>query len=338
MIVSENCNLHHISQVGFSSLLHMELQSSYASPGSNVISATGGWKGAGRVPDYGSPTVRRRRLAAEVRRLRERAGFTEDEVAERLHWSSSKLSRIELHRTGVKVQDLARLLTLYEVNETHREELLALAREPRRKGWWEAYSDALPEQYAALIGLEAEAESASSWSPELVHGLLQTEDYARAVIQAHMGSTLSPGDIERRVETRLARQRVLTRDQPIALCVVLDEAALLRQFGTESIMHEQLERLIEDSQLPNVDLHVLPLAGPHPIGTGAFVILKFAPAHGTALHDVVYIEQLIKSAIYVEDEAETYQYWLAFERLIGAALDPSQSRDLITKTIRERWL
>jgi len=289
------------------------------------------------VPEYGSPTVRRRRLAAEVRRLRERAGFTEDEVAERLHWSSSKLSRIELHRQGLKPHDLALLLDLYQVSEAHRDELLALAREPRRRGWWEAYSDALPEEYAAFIGLEAEAQSESSWSPELVYGLFQTEDYARAVIHAHMGSTISRIDIERRVETRMVRQRVVTRDTPFALSVVLDESALLRLFGNEAVMRDQLKHLINISQLPRVDLYVLPLAGAHPIGTGGFVILKFAPAHGTRLHDVVYIEQLTRSAIYVEDEADTHQYSVAFDRLTAEALDPSKSRKLITRTIRERW-
>jgi transcriptional regulator with XRE-family HTH domain len=289
------------------------------------------------VPEYGSPTVRRRRLAAEVRRLRERAGYTEDEVAESLHWSSSKISRIELHRQGLKPPDLAKLLDLYEVNQAHRDELMALAREPRRRGWWEAYSDALPEEYAAFIGLEAEAESEWSWSPELVYGLFQTEDYARAVIQAHMGSTISRIDIERRVETRMVRQRVMTSDAPVALSVVLDESTLLRLFGNESIMRDQLKRLVEISQLPNVDLHVLPLAGTHPIGTGAFVILKFAPAHGTRLHDVVYIEQLTRSAIYVEDEADTHEYSVAFDRLTTEALDPAKSRKLINKTVRERW-
>jgi transcriptional regulator with XRE-family HTH domain len=289
------------------------------------------------VPEYGSPTVRRRRLAAEVRRLRERAGLTEEEVAERLDWSSSKLSRIELHRTGLKPHDLARLLELYQVSEAHREELLALAREPRRRGWWEAYSDALPEEYAAFIGLEAEAKSESGWSPDIVYGLLQTEDYARALIRAHMGSSISPVDIERRVETRMRRQHVLTRDDPITLSVVLDESALLRLFGTESVMHQQMDQLVQSSQLPNVDLHVLPLTALHPVGTGEFVILKFAPAHGTRLHDVVYIEQLSRSALYVEDEADTREYGFAFDRLIAEALDPAKSRKLITKTMRERW-
>ena len=289
------------------------------------------------MPEYGSRTVRRRRLAAEVRRLRERAGLTEEEVAERLDWSSSKLSRIELHRTGLKPHDLARLLELYQVSEAHREELMALAREPRRRGWWEAYSDALPEEYAAFIGLEAEAKSESGWSPDIVYGLLQTEDYARALIRAHMGSSISPGDIERRVETRMVRQQVVTRDEPITLSVVLDESALLRRFGSESVMRQQMERLVQASRLPNVSLHVLPLTGLHPVGTGEFVILKFAPSHGTRLHDVVYIEQLTRSALYVEDEADTREYSLAFDRLIAEALDPAKSRKLITKTMRERW-
>lgn len=289
------------------------------------------------MPEHGSRTVRRRRLAAEVRRLRERAGLREEEVAERLGWSSSKLSRIELHRTGLKPPDLARLLELYQVSEAHREELLALAREPRRRGWWEAYSDTLPEEYAAFIGLEAEAESESAWAPDIVYGLLQTEDYARALIGAHMGSSISPGDIERRVQTRMVRQHVVTRDEPITLSVVLDESALLRLFGSKSVMRHQMERLVEASQLPNVNLHVLPLTGLHPVGTGGFVILKFTPAHGTSLHDVVYIEQLIRSAIYVEDEDDTQEYSRAFDRLIGEALDPAKSRKLITKTMRERW-
>ena len=289
------------------------------------------------MPEYGSPTVRRRRLAAEVRRLREGAGLTEEEVAERLDWSSSKLSRIELHRTGLKPHDLARLLELYQVSEAHREELLALAREPRRRGWWEAYSDALPEEYAVFISLEAEAESESGWSPDIVYGLLQTEDYARAVIRAHMGSSISPREIERRVETRMVRQRVVTRDEPFTLSVVLDESALLRLFGSEPVMRQQMQRLVEASQLPNVNLHVLPLTGLHPVGTGQFVILKFAPAHGTRLHDVVYIEQLTRSAIYIEDDADTREYSLAFDRLVAQALNPAKSRKLITKTMRERW-
>lgn len=293
------------------------------------------------MPEYGSPTVRRRRLAAELRRLRERAGLTGEEVAEQLGWSGSKVSRIELYRTGVKAADLIRLLQLYGVSPDHQAELLALAREPRRKGWWEAYSDALPEEYAAYIVLEAEAVTMECWSPQLVHGLFQTADYARAVIDAHMDSTVSlpPGKIRQRVATRLERQQVLSRgDPPLELAVVLDQSVLLRQVGEPAVMREQLEHLLEVSERPNVTLSVLPLAGSHPIGTGGFAILHFSPVPGIGQSsDVVYVEQLSRTALYVEDEDEVHEYRQAFRRLEGRSLDPGLSRDLIATAIRGTW-
>jgi transcriptional regulator with XRE-family HTH domain len=292
------------------------------------------------MPEYGSPTVRRRRLAAELRRLRERSDLTGEEVAERLNWSASKVSRIELYRTGIKTADLSKLLELYGVSGTHRAELLALTREPNRKGWWEAYSDALPEEYAAYIVLEAEAASVSCWSPQLVHGLMQTPDYARAVIEGHMGSTMSipPGKIRQRVETRIARQQVMTGDRQLNLSVVLDQSVLLRRIGDDRVMRQQLEHLIEVSGLPNVTLQVLPLAGSHPIGTGAFALLRFAPVAGlTQSSDVVYIEQLGPTALYVEDEDEVYHYRLGLEQITGKSLSPDQTRDLIGQVIRDQW-
>ncbi len=293
------------------------------------------------MPEYGSPTVRRRRLAAELRRLRERAGLTGEEVAEQLGWSGSKVSRIELYRTGVKTADLTRLLQLYGVSSTHQAELLALAREPRRKGWWEAYSDALPEEYAAYIVLEAEAVSMECWSSQLVHGLFQTADYASAIIEAHMDSTASlpPGKIRQRVATRLERQQVLTRsERPLEFSVVLDQSVLLRQVGNAAVMREQLEHLLEVSEQPNVSLTVLPLVGSHPIGTGGFGILHFLPVPGIGQSsDVVYVEQLSRTALYVEDEDEVHEYRQAFRRLAGRSLDPGQSRQLIATAIRETW-
>lgn len=293
------------------------------------------------MPEYGSPTVRRRRLAAELRRLRERAGLTGEEVAEQLGWSGSKVSRIELYRTGVKTADLTRLLQLYGVSSTHQAELLALAREPRRKGWWEAYSDALPEEYAAYIVLEAEAVSMECWSSQLVHGLFQTADYASAIIEAHMDSTASlpPGKIRQRVATRLERQQVLTRsERPLEFSVVLDQSVLLRQVGNAAVMREQLEHLLEVSEQPNVSLTVLPLVGSHPIGTGGFGILHFLPVPGIGQSsDVVYVEQLSRTALYVEDEDEVHEYRQAFRRLAGRSLDPVQSRQLIATAIRETW-
>jgi transcriptional regulator with XRE-family HTH domain len=299
-----------------------------------------GSEGTMLVPDYGSPTGRRRRLAAELRRLRELAGLTGGEAAQRLGWSGSKVSRIETHRTGVKAADLGRLLDLYLVGEGHRAELLALAEEPRNRGWREAYSETPPDEYATLIILEAEAENASYWSPEIVHGLFQTEDYARAVIQAHMDSTgtIPPGDVDRRVETRLRRQNVLTGERPLHLSAVLDESVLLRRFGSRAVMHRQLERLLEVSAPPNIRLQILPLPGTHPIGTGAFALLTFGALPGVGRpSDVVYLEQLSRAALYIEEEAETFQYQQAFERLAAAALDPARSRDLIARAAREAW-
>jgi transcriptional regulator with XRE-family HTH domain len=292
------------------------------------------------MPEYGSPTVRRRRLAAELRRLRELAALTGDEVAERLGWSASKVSRIELYRTGIKTADLGELLELYGVAEDHRTELLALAREPRRKGWWEAYSDALPEEYAALIVLEAEAEYMGCWSPQLIHGLLQTADYARAVISAHMGSTigLPPGKIRQRVEARLARQRIFTRDPQRRLDVILDQSALVRRISDTEVMRDQLEHLIEVSRQPNVTVRVLPLDGSHPIGTGSFSVLRFGPVPGIGpATEVVYIEQLSKTALYVEDEDEVFEYRQALEQLQQKSLTPEASRDLIAAIARDNW-
>jgi transcriptional regulator with XRE-family HTH domain len=290
------------------------------------------------VADFTSSAIRRQ-LATELRRLREQTGLSGDEVAERLGWSGSKVSRIETHRTGVKREDLDQLLALYQVTEPYRGQLIALAGElAGSRGWWAAYADALREEYASYISLEADATSVSCWSPELIHGLLQTQEYATAVIQSHMRttSTLPPGELRRRVEARLRRQEILTRDEPAHVSFVLDEAVLLRRFGTAAVMRAQLERLEQVSEMPNVTLRVLALDGNHPIGTGGFIVLRFASVHGTVLDDVVYIEHLSRSS-YVEEEDEAYQYQLAFDRLTAEALDEAASAELIRRTAAERW-
>jgi Domain of unknown function (DUF5753) len=171
-----------------------------------------------------------------------------------------------------------------------------LAQEAARTGWWEGFTDALPDAYAAYIGLEAEAAAVSAWAPEIIPGLLQTEEYARDVIRAHTRSTtvIPPGDIERRVEARLARQQILRRDPPFSLNVVIDESALRRRYGNKLTMRSQVGLLAAlPSQYPNVTLRILPLDGPHPIATGGFVLLQFAKAHDVAYHDIVYLEHLM---------------------------------------------
>lgn len=284
-----------------------------------------------------SPTVRRRRLAAELRRLRERADLTGDDVADRLKWSASKISRIETAKTGAKISDVRKLLELYGVGASHLDELIALAREAERKGWWEAYSNSLDEEYAAFIGLETEAESACQWESQVIPGLFQTEAYAREQTRAVQPiETIPPGQVEARIKTRLLRQEVLTREKPLEISVVIDESVLLRRYGDHVVMGTQLKRVTELAQLPNVTLRVLPLDGHHPIGVGSFIQLHFGRIYDVMFHDVVYVEQLT-SSFYFEEEMETYRYTLAFDRLIEAAMDPEESLEFITQTAEKIW-
>ncbi|GAA4601357.1 helix-turn-helix transcriptional regulator [Actinoallomurus liliacearum] len=289
------------------------------------------------MPGPGSGTVRNRRLATELRRLRERAELTGDDVADRLGWSASKVSRIENARQAPRLGDVRSLLDLYGVEGTYRDQLLQLARDAGRKGWWEAYSDALPEPYASYIGLEMEAEEILQWETQVVPGLLQTEAYALAVEQgSHSIEVIPPSRVDARVEARLARQSVLTRETPLRLSLVLDEATLLRRFGDASVMGEQLERLLELAELPNVTLQVLPLDGPHPITTGSFTLLQFPQVGGIKFHDVIYIEHQ-NGCSYLEEETETYRHRLSFERLSAEALAPAESMDLISRIARDAW-
>jgi transcriptional regulator with XRE-family HTH domain len=289
------------------------------------------------VSDYGSPTVRRRRLAAELRRLRERAHLTGDQVAERLGWSPSKISRYELARTGLNPSEVEKLLDLYGVDELQRDELLALAREARLKGWWETYADALPENNLAFIGLEAQASSVREWHVEVVPGLLQTQNYAREVVRGFQRvETIPPGRVERRLQARLERQQVLIREPPLELHVVLDESVLLRCMGNNSIMDAQLRRLVEVSRLPNVTLQILPLDQPHSLSLDSFVLLTFGDERGATLHDVASAEHLT-GELHLEGEADTYQYRLAFDFLAQQSLNPAESRELIAKTVGRVW-
>jgi len=184
----------------------------------------------------GSPTVRRRRLAAELREIRERRGKSGDAVAAALRWSPSKVSRYELARTALKPREVERLLDYYEVTGSRRDVLLALAEDAARKGWWEEYADTLSPDYQQFIGLEHEASTVAIWHVEVVAGLLQTEAYARHVIGAYSEvEPVAPGMIERLVKVRMRRQHVLDRDPDLHLSVVLDESILGRRIGRISV-------------------------------------------------------------------------------------------------------
>jgi transcriptional regulator with XRE-family HTH domain len=278
-----------------------------------------------------SPTVRRRRLALELRRLREAARLTCEEVAEHLECSASKISRVETGRVSVAPRDVRDMLELYGVPADQRESLVQLARDSRQKGWWHAYSDTMQPQMATYIGLESAASEIRIYEVSLIPGLLQTEDYARAVIKA--GMVNSPAeDIERRVALLMARQPAVVRDDPPKVWAVLDEAALRRRVGGSGLMRLQLEHLLAQAALPNVAVQVIPFAGgAHPAMGRPFIILVFPERVDT---DVVYLEDLT-SALYLEDVAEVDRYNVFFNHLRATALSFDDSAALITSVLKE---
>ncbi|WP_043629812.1 helix-turn-helix domain-containing protein [Nonomuraea candida] len=275
----------------------------------------------------GSPTVRRLRLGQELRLLRERRKLTGSKVAKDLGWSPSKVSRIEAAKTMPSSADIKALAQLYRVDGEKLDELFGFLRDAEQRGWWEDYEDTLPGEYTRFLGLEAEATFQCDWEPQIVPGLLQTEDYAREVILATRGiARITHSGVRSRVEARLDRQRrVLRRPDPCALTVVLDESALMRRFGEPSVMREQMEHLLELSMLPHVSVQVLTLDSLHPVNTGAFIHLKFS-----GFDDVVYLEQLY-SAHFVEDLELVAGYEAAFDNIRSEALDEDESRVLIQR-------
>jgi transcriptional regulator with XRE-family HTH domain len=257
-----------------------------------------------------SPTVRRRRLALELRRLRESAKLTCEEVAERLECSASKISRVETGRVSVSPRDVRDMLQIYGVPPDQREGLVQLARDSRQKGWWHAYSDSIQPHFATYLGLESAASEIRIYEVSLIPNLLQTEDYARTVISAGMVTSPKEG-IERQVELRMARQPTLTRPDPPKVWAVLDEAALRRRVGGAGLM---------------------PFGGgAHPAMGRPFVILVFPERVDP---DVVYLEDLT-SALYVEEVDEVDRYNMFFNHLRATALSFDASSALISSVIKE---
>jgi transcriptional regulator with XRE-family HTH domain len=288
------------------------------------------------MPSRRGPSVRARRLAGELRRLREAATLTGDQAAAALGWSPSKVSRIETGATAVTAGDLQRLLDLYQVTGVLRERLAELARAAREyeRGWWDAYADTLGEGYSTLIALEADAQSERQYDPSLVPGLLQTEAYAEEIIRSALlfAPVIPPSEVPRRVLVRTTRQRVLTRENPLEYSAVLDEAVLRRGVGSSAVMKEQLSHLVKMTERPNISLQILPFEkGPHPAMTGGFTILTFPE---TIAPDVVYVENLT-SELFMENETEVYRHSLAFNHLRELALQQVESIDLINQVASE---
>ncbi len=277
------------------------------------------------------PTVRRRQLGLELRRLRESAGKTPREAADWLEISTSTLSKIELGRQAIKGTHVRLLTQLYGVGAPDADTLLRLAREANQRGWWAAYGDTVPDWVRTYVGLEEDASELWVYESGLMLGLFQTPAYAEAITAA-----TRPGadaeELARLVAFRTARQERLFGDRAPRLRVVLDEAVLRRLVGGPAVMREQLDHLKEVAQLPHVTVLVQPFsAGAHPSIGAAFTLLRFA---GTLSMNCVYLE-VDRGALYLERPADVDRYAAMFEQLSSTALSAAESRQLVARLAAE---
>jgi DNA-binding XRE family transcriptional regulator len=282
-------------------------------------------------PELG-PTVRRMLVGSQLRRLRTEAGVSREQAATAIRASEWKIHRLENGQVGFKDRDVVDLLRFYGVTDPGEVAALAvLAREANEPGWWQQYGDVLPQWFRAYVDLESAATLIRTYEGQLVPGLLQTEDYMRAVIA---GARLDDPkqEAEQRVQLRLGRQALLERADAPRLWAVVDEAALRRPVGGAKVMGAQLERLIEATRLPTVTLQVLPLdAGAHPAMVGAFSILRFADRE---LPDLVYLEHL-SNAVYLDKRDEVEQYLDLMETICVGSEPPARTAQFLDKILNE---
>jgi transcriptional regulator with XRE-family HTH domain len=273
-----------------------------------------------------SPSLRRRRLAAELRRLRDQSSLSLSDVADKLGWQVSRLSRIETRQLGITTADLRKLLDLYGVEDPAcRDYLATLARRAGERGWWQSYPrHVIPSEYGDLIAIEAEAATIRSYQPEVVPGLLQTPGYARAVIRAgRRGDTAA--EIDRRVAVRLERQMILARTDPPPprISVVLSEAVLRRRVGGAAVMREQLDYLIAERDRANISVQVLPFdSGAHPCMVGPFTMVTFMDPGDLG---IVYLEHPT-SSLFLETHGEIRAYEEFWDSILSDAYSPEDSR------------
>ena len=280
----------------------------------------------------GGPTAMRIVLGSQLRRLREASGITREAAGYAIRASSAKISRLELGRVSSKERDVADLLTLYGVNdEQEREAFLALARQANTPSWWHKYGDILPNWFEMYVGLEQAASTIRTYEAQFVAGLLQIEDYARAVIALGHLET-SADDVERRVSLRIQRQELLTKSDAPNLWAIIDEATLRRPVGGPQVLRAQIQRLIEATELPNVTLQIVPFGlGGHAAAGGPFTILRFAEPD---LPDIIYLEQLT-SALYLDKRDDVDHYMAVMNRLCVQAAPPTETIQLLNKIIKD---
>lgn len=282
----------------------------------------------------GEPTLLRRLVGAELRRLREGKRITREEAGYVIRSSESKISRVELGRVSFKLRDIADLLTMYGLVEgdPERERVLTLARQANAPAWWRRYADLVPSWFDNYIGLESSASVIRTYEAQVVPGLLQTRDYIRAVVRTAY-QRASAGEIERLVDLRVTRQeQVLHRDPPPILWAVVDEAALRRPVGGTRVLRGQLEALVAATQQPNIKIQIMPfIAGGHSALHGAFTILRFPEED---LTDIIYLE-LASRALYLDRPDEVEAYGQSMERLCVEAQQPSQTAEMLLSIIKE---
>ncbi|MFH8580430.1 helix-turn-helix domain-containing protein [Streptomyces zaomyceticus] len=277
-----------------------------------------------------NPTVRRRRLGQELRKLREAKNMTAEQVAERLLVSQSKISRLENGRRSISQRDVRDLCGVYEVEDERMvDSLMQMAKDSRQQGWWHAFGD-IP--YSVYIGLETDAESLRMYEPQIIPGLLQTHAYAEAVISGALPES-TPAEIDKRVTVRTRRQeRIRDEERPLRLWAVIDEGALHRIVGSRQLMVEQLEHLVEQSHLPHVTVQVIPFEmGAHPGISGQYSILEFPD---TSDSSVVYIEG-VTSDLYLEKAQDVGKYSVMYEHLRAQALNVEHTRDFISEMVKK---
>lgn len=277
------------------------------------------------------PTVRLRRLAAELRRLRSASELSREQVSEQTDVNEGTLYRLETARARPQRRTLVALLDLYQVGKPLRDDLIELARTADGQGWLRPYHSELPEEYAAYISFEAEARSVRNYESLFVPGLLQTEDYARAVIAGTLPMA-SPTEVEQRVQARMERQELLTAERRLELWAIVDEAALRRTVGGVHVMQAQLRHLIEAADQPNVTFQVIPFgAGAHPGMPGSFVYMEFGEPTDPEL---VYVDTLAGD-LFLEADADLRRYSQMFNHLRASALSPAQTTDMISTIAEE---
>jgi hypothetical protein len=278
------------------------------------------------------PTVVRMLLGNQLRRLRETLVVSNERAGYEIRASRSKISRMENGRVSFKERDVADLLTLYGVSDQQlRTVMLDLAKRSNAPGWWAKYSDILPDWFEMYLGLEASASILRTFELQFVHGLFQTEDYARAVmVRGH--ASAPDNEISRRVSLRMKRQDLLLGQDPPQVWAIVDEAVLRRPVGGREVMRAQLHRLLEVSEIPHVTIQVMPFGhGSHAAMGGSFTLLRF---NEPDLPDVVYIEQLT-SALYIETRSEVDHYLEVVNRISTEALTPTASLRFISKVVTE---